>query len=242
MPVCASSGHWLTAGFRTLLSRTEVRLPARWPRLNPTLPSRWRGPLRRHCSTFNSRRCVTDGGVQGGGDPLGLTPRNEIVAAIPHSAGMTSNEIDLVLVRWGRAVRQFLIPHGREWRLPTSSRGEPLSSGTCGRSSLLLTRVLQNELALDARWACGSPGEDGTSPHGYFDGSGWRGHAWVIVGQRIVDVTADQFGDPPVVVTSASDARYAEGPDLALAEHKASRIVTAERLFSLWLAARGGDR
>ncbi len=56
-------------------------------------------------------------------------------------------------------------------------------------------------------------GGDGVS--GYFDGSAWRGHYWLEVTSRhrgawVVDITADQFGGPGVVVLPlpASLERY----------------------------------
>ena len=36
---------------------------------------------------------------------------------------------------------------------------------------------------------------------GFFDGVVWRAHYWVTDGKRIVDLTANQFGAAPIVVT-----------------------------------------
>jgi hypothetical protein len=45
---------------------------------------------------------------------------------------------------------------------------------------------------------------------GYFDGKEWHAHYWVTDGHRILDLTANQFGGPPIVLTSVGDPRYVE--------------------------------
>lgn len=50
------------------------------------------------------------------------------------------------------------------------------------------------------------PGEQA----GFFDGKTWHAHYWVTDGERIVDLTANQFGAEPLIVTSADDERYQE--------------------------------
>lgn len=43
---------------------------------------------------------------------------------------------------------------------------------------------------------------------GFFDGTNWQAHYWVTDGKRIVDLTANQFGAEPIIITSAKDPRY----------------------------------
>ena len=43
---------------------------------------------------------------------------------------------------------------------------------------------------------------------GFFDGKRWESHNWVTDGERIVDLTASQFGADDIIITSASDPRY----------------------------------
>jgi hypothetical protein len=45
---------------------------------------------------------------------------------------------------------------------------------------------------------------------GFFDGTEWHAHYWVTDGLRIIDLTANQFGGPPIVLTNVNDARYSE--------------------------------
>lgn len=65
--------------------------------------------------------------------------------------------------------------------------------GTCGTVSEVLARLLRERFGLDARYVAG----DG---HPDCDGS----HAWVEVDGTVIDITADQFGLPPVIVTDDS--------------------------------------
>lgn len=64
-------------------------------------------------------------------------------------------------------------------------------AGCCGSVSEVLAKALRRDLGVAAAYVCGSRHDDkGTSTHG-----------WVEAGDIIVDVTADQFGQPPVMVT-----------------------------------------
>jgi hypothetical protein len=66
-------------------------------------------------------------------------------------------------------------------------------------------------LVLGWRWRVvgGAPNYPG-EPTGFFDGKAWHAHYWVTDGERIVDLTANQFGAVPLIVTSADDERYRE--------------------------------
>lgn len=84
------------------------------------------------------------------------------------------------------------------------------TTGACFYACILLQQSL-------ARFAQAQTvirgGGDGDA--GYFDGTAWRGHYWLELttahrGTWVVDITADQFGGPPVVVLPlpASRDRY----------------------------------
>lgn len=140
------------------------------------------------------------------------------------------------LERIAGEVRAFLEPHWAEWhRKAGSPEGQhSLSEGTCGRSSRFMVEVLR-EAGLKARMAFGCPiGCD----CGFCAPQGTRGHAWVVVRDpaRIVDITADQFGDAPVIVTGMDDPRYHEGHDRADPEWIENRERVMQRLMPLWRA------
>jgi hypothetical protein len=110
-----------------------------------------------------------------------------------------------------------------------------LSTRTCGRSSLFLRNALRAE-GRSADWVSGmllpdhAPCEAG--------GAGWHHHAWVVSGGFIVDITADQFGAPPVVVIAAADARYRPGRDPAWPHAIRARHAAVAAIWPAWLAAR----
>jgi hypothetical protein len=64
--------------------------------------------------------------------------------------------------------------------------------GTCGGTSELLGRYLIEAGYENVMYVCGNKHNEGS-------------HAWVEVGEFILDITGDQFGQPAVVVTTASD-------------------------------------
>ena len=132
--------------------------------------------------------------------------------------------------------RSFLESIWPTWH--TQGDGPPpvLSAGTCGRSSLFLHRVLTQDHSISARWVTGCPFDDLGRPHaaGFDAGGEWHGHSWVLAGRWIVDITADQFGLEPVLITHAEDARYRSSADLALSEFKERRLEAIERLWPDW--------
>lgn len=142
------------------------------------------------------------------------------------------------LIRLAHEARAFLEPHWREWY---QCAGAPpgrvsLSQGTCGRSSRFLRDMLREE-GFVAELAFGSPI---TCPCGFHSADGWRGHAWVICHDppRIVDITADQFHAPPVIVAPLDDARYIRGEDVAGEDFIAKRQKIARALLKEWRARR----
>ena len=128
-------------------------------------------------------------------------------------------------------VRAFLEPHWADWHQHAGSpRLRTLSQGTCGRSSLVLRDVLRAK-GFSAMLIAGSPSE---GPQGFWFEGAWHGHAWVECDGWIVDVTADQFDAPPVIVTPVGDSRYRAGVDAAEPEFLARRQRVAAALMAQW--------
>ncbi|WDZ76013.1 hypothetical protein PWG15_15555 [Ensifer adhaerens] len=116
----------------------------------------------------------------------------------------------------------------------------PLSQWTCGRTSLFLVRALNAE-GLDACGVSGTPRagplEPEIGPFGFLHNGSWQGHAWVECGDFILDITADQFGAPPILVVDRADTRYNKGErDTALPEFVLARQRAVEAIWPRWLA------
>ncbi|CUH65374.1 hypothetical protein TG4357_01828 [Thalassovita gelatinovora] len=130
-------------------------------------------------------------------------------------------------------VRRFLEPRWSEWHLHEGSPAlRTPSQGTCGRSSLFLCQVLQQH-GIVAGFAAGDPTE---GQKGFHTAQGWKGHAWVEAENKILDVTADQFGLPPVVITGTDDPRYGRGTDTSEPEFIARRQRMVRELMTDWMA------
>lgn len=132
-----------------------------------------------------------------------------------------------------RSILEGLWPnwhHTRGQALP-----DPLSTNTCQTSALFLAQFLALR-GVSAKIAQGNtPGKS----EGYFDGTRWHGHAWVLVqnaGQGgeldaghvtengaeqdlILDLTADQFGGPKTLMA----------PPHQLPQYRAGRVDTATK-------------
>jgi len=63
--------------------------------------------------------------------------------------------------------------------------------GACGPAAELLGRYLVEAIGLDAQYVAAKRSDEWT-------------HAWIVVNETIVDITADQFGEKPVIVTQES--------------------------------------
>ena len=139
-----------------------------------------------------------------------------------------------VLTTLASAARTFLEPHWEAWyRHIGSPEGQrTFSEGTCGRSSTFLCDLLRSE-GYSARVAYGSPVE---CDCGFRTAAGWKGHGWVVVEDPacIIDLTADQFGAPPVIVTGLDDPRFCEGHDVAGQGWIAQRQRAAKDLMQDW--------
>ncbi len=150
-----------------------------------------------------------------------------------------SRETDLWAV--ARAVHAFLEPVWPEWHRAWGGQQPVMpSQWTCGRSSLFLQKVLNEDLAIPAQWVSGVPQEGSEMKSiGFFTGSRWEGHAWVEVQQGwIIDITADQFGADAIIVTRDGDARYCKGEsDTALPVFVANRQRAVAELWPHWQAS-----
>ena len=85
--------------------------------------------------------------------------------------------------------------------------------GTCAHATFLTWQCFEKF----SSYQCILRGGDGAEDGGYIDASGNRhGHYWLQVdtetGAYIVDITADQFGGPPVVVLPVTEnVQYMHG-------------------------------
>lgn len=131
-------------------------------------------------------------------------------------------------------VRAFLEPHWAVWHRRAGSPGgrRTLSEGTCGRSSRFLYELLRSK-GVSAETEFGSPVE---CDCGFFTERGWKGHGWVLchAPECIIDLTADQFGAAPVIVTAPDDPRYRAGNDVAAPEWIIERQRIAAELMQHW--------
>lgn len=140
------------------------------------------------------------------------------------------------------SARRFIEPVWDEWHRAHEWTPPVASRFTCGRSSLFLVDVLRHE-GFEAAWRCGTPRLSEQGPelgaYGFDAGSRWESHAWAGSGALIIDITADQFGAEPVIVTTANDPRYSAGErDTALPASIAARHRAVEELWPRWLSYR----
>ena len=136
-------------------------------------------------------------------------------------------------------VRTFLRPHWHSWH---KAWGPPApitsSQWTCLRSSLLLARAIE-QLQVSAALRSGQPVEEanGETSRGYglLTVAGWVSHAWVEAAGLVIDITADQFGYAPVVVTSIDDYTYRCAEDQAgqLTPTRAG-LAAVEEIWPSW--------
>lgn len=141
------------------------------------------------------------------------------------------------------SARCFIEPFWDKWHAARGSdKPDVASRHTCGRTSLFLVKALGHE-GIAARWVSGVPrltehGPD-VGPYGFFAGSRWESHAWAHCGAWIIDITADQFGADPVIVTPFDDQRYrAGGRDTALPAYVEARHRAVEDAWPDWLTYR----
>jgi hypothetical protein len=144
------------------------------------------------------------------------------------------------------AARRFIEPIWMGWHRAWGGDPPAVSSQwTCGRTSLFLVRILSTR-GFEARWVSGTPrtapGEPEIGPYGYLCDGIWQSHAWAECGDYIVDITADQFGAPPVLVVDRGDRRYCKGErDTALPEFVAARQRAVDDIWTGWLRLQPGS-
>ncbi|GAB5388674.1 MAG: hypothetical protein Alpg2KO_16420 [Alphaproteobacteria bacterium] len=127
--------------------------------------------------------------------------------------------------------RQFLEARWPDWHRALGDAVPPVASaGTCARSAMFLARVLRQS----GQSATVVHGTRPDAAEGYFDGIRWHGHSWVSSGDYIIDITADQFGDAPVVICQSDDPRYRAGEDTALPRFKRKRQTDVDALWQDW--------
>lgn len=79
----------------------------------------------------------------------------------------------------------------------------PLSQ--CIRTTYFLQKILGGKIA--GGWVSSNP--LASDKGGFKDQNGkWNFHYWLVLDNQIVDLTADQFGESPIIITSIKDHRY----------------------------------
>jgi len=83
----------------------------------------------------------------------------------------------------------------------------------CRSTSIFLAEVFRQQLGSVWQLVGGRPSQhhDATPEGavGIFATNGtWNDHCWLEGNGLVVDITADQFGYPTVIITAASDVRY----------------------------------
>ncbi|KQW39747.1 MULTISPECIES: hypothetical protein [unclassified Ensifer] len=137
------------------------------------------------------------------------------------------------------AAHLFVEPIWLEWNSAWNGDAPVTpSQWTCGRTSLFLSRALAAE-GFEASWASGTPRLSSSGPElgdfGFLSDAGWQSHAWVECGNVIVDITADQFGAPPVHIVDRYDRRYSKGDrDTALPEFIRACQRAVDEIWPRW--------
>lgn len=125
--------------------------------------------------------------------------------------------------------RSFLERVWPIWHKAMGSKPAVISSGTCGRSSLFLQRVLKDDHGVASTWVTGK----------FMNAGNPERHSWLKVGGQIIDITADQFGLDPIIVVPANDERYIPGDDTATPDFRAKRERNVTAIWPDWCRMRG---
>lgn len=143
------------------------------------------------------------------------------------------NEIEAQVI----AVRAFLEPLWETWKIERNrDTSAPPSASMCRFTAIFLKPILEENTGRRWKIAGGYEwmGDNGgmIDPHGV-----WRSHYWLTDGETIVDITADQFGHHPVIVTDHQDVRYrANFSSAEIRRHVADANLTPaawRRIFDL---------
>lgn len=132
-------------------------------------------------------------------------------------------------------VRCFLEPIWLQWHEAIGSIPPITSQGTCGRSSLFLQRVLADH-GIASQWITGGNHCSHESSGFYANGT-FHNHSWLLVEDDwIVDITADQFNEAPILIVPKTDGRYYAGQyDSASPIFIQKRHETVDNLWKDWV-------
>lgn len=112
---------------------------------------------------------------------------------------MTEVELGAVLTVLRTALEGYWAAWAKEKNRPEVATGATM----CRFTAPFLVRILGKKW-----YVAGGQANFAGDPAGFFDGKKWHGHYWVTDGERIVDLTAHQFGAEPIVLTTSADPRY----------------------------------
>lgn len=140
------------------------------------------------------------------------------------------------LTQYASDTRAFLETVWPRWHKARGIQPSINSTGTCGRSSLFLQKVYLEELAINSNWVTGGA-NCGLAHSGYYDGADWNNHSWLeIENTHIVDITADQFGEAPILVLPITDPRFQKGTmDCAHPQAIKNRHNEVRQIWAEWL-------
>lgn len=133
-----------------------------------------------------------------------------------------------ILIQVATELREFLVPRWIAWGQRNVKPVDASGQGMCRFTSAFLALALPSAMArasgapfdFAAGWRMQGGFADrfdhqemawryGELEEGYLAQDGrWKSHHWVSDGRWIVDLTASQFGDDPVIVTSVRDPRF----------------------------------
>ena len=142
-------------------------------------------------------------------------------------------------------VRSFLELRWLEKHLTwEEERPKVLSALMCRYTSIFLQQVLAKDLDIMTIIVGGRPIRElhGTprGKYGFVDSQNcWYDHCWLESKHLIIDLTADQFGDLPIIITPKRDCRYRTNLDEYDPQFRhavVTLIQTSDLWFRMWRA------
>ena len=120
------------------------------------------------------------------------------------------------------------------------------SAYMCRYTSIFLQHVLASDRHISTIIVGGRPIRDlhGTprGKYGFIDRHNcWYDHCWLETKHLIIDLTADQFGDLPIIITPKRDKRYRanlDEYDPQFRYHMIKLSQTSDRWLKMWQAHR----
>ncbi len=158
------------------------------------------------------------------------------------------------LVDLATKARAFLEPRWKEWKAERSVPDDIASLGMCRFSAIFLVEILNEGTSglwlVDGGIADPDPDDENLNhrvgPGGFIaQGGACHSHYWCVdaMSRLIVDVTADQFDGPEIVVTELGDPRYRRNIlDDAIELHLEDARTRAEAWFEEWKTEIGMSR